>query len=322
MQQPGREPTPAGSAPADAAHLAAALSAVAETLWLGWHQRLPGLTVEVRPQIGSTNTELLQRARTGDGTPAVLVAVAQTAGRGRQGRRWLARPGQALTFSLGLPWCPQAGDAALLDGLSVAIGVALAEALHPRVRVKWPNDLWAFDPTGRPGKLGGVLIEVTPVAGQPAQRQVVIGVGLNVRPLDDEAPARGDETPGALAVLGEPLLQAPPGAPPAPPSMPPADLHTLSAGAASDPAAVWARVVPALIEAWLVFRRDGFAPFASRLAERDALVGREVTLWSADGRSQTGRAAGVDGGGRLLVHTAAGLLTWSAGDVSVRLAER
>ncbi|MCH2241528.1 MAG: biotin--[acetyl-CoA-carboxylase] ligase, partial [Aquabacterium sp.] len=154
-------------------------------MWPMLHARLPGISLEVLPSADSTNTRLLQRARAGDASPTALVAIEQTAGRGRQGRSWHARPGDALTFSLALPWSPDAGDVATLDGLSVAVGVAVAEALHPGVRVKWPNDLWLHGPRGMPGKLGGVLIEVAPVAagpaGQPAQRLVVIGVGLNVR---------------------------------------------------------------------------------------------------------------------------------------------
>lgn len=302
--------------------LQAAFAAAAEALWPALHAALPGISLEVLPTADSTNTRLLQRARAGDGAPTALVAIEQTAGRGRQGRHWHARPGDALTFSLAVPWSPADADVATLDGLSVAVGVALAEALHPDVRVKWPNDLWTLQAGGAPGKLGGVLIEVAPVAQQPARRLVVIGVGLNVRgqaPGMEQAGASHAQAGHAPAASGGPA------------AVPHVSLAALAAmdplpgqeGGALEPAhpaAAWQRVLPALVHAWLLFRSQGFAPFVERFARRDALAGRDVTLWQADGRQQTGRAAGVDGTGRLLVHTAAGPVSWSAGDVSVRLA--
>lgn len=311
----GSRPDPAAEVSREAAlaGLQADFARAAEAMWPALHARLPGVSLEVLASADSTNTRLLQRARTGDASPTALVAIEQTAGRGRQGRSWHARPGDALTFSLALPWSPDAGDRATLDGLSVAVGVALAEALHERVHVKWPNDLWRLDERGAPGKLGGVLIEVAPLArqpaGQPAQRLVVIGVGLNVR---GQAP-RAELAAAPQASSATPVV---------PPAMPYAALAALQPDepALAQPAAVWQRVLPALVEAWLLFRREGFAPFVGRFARRDALAGRDVTLWQADGGQQAGRACGADDQGRLLVHTAAGPVPWSAGDVSVRLA--
>src|SRR5690349_23392402 len=98
---------------------------------------VPGFAVEAVAEIDSTNTELMRRARSGRDEPVLLVAERQTAGRGRLGRAWQSAPGDSLTFSLGLPLAP-----ADWSGLSLAVGVSAAESLHPRVRIKWPNDLW------------------------------------------------------------------------------------------------------------------------------------------------------------------------------------
>ncbi len=107
----------------------------AQALWETLRQRLPGLSVEVVTAIGSTNSELLDRIRAGgaaasrrasDFQPCLLVAEQQTAGRGRHGRHWHAERGRSLTFSLSLPL--QRAD---WSGLSLAIGLALAEALEP-----------------------------------------------------------------------------------------------------------------------------------------------------------------------------------------------
>ena len=90
---------------------------------------------------------------------SMVVAEHQTAGRGRQKHRWQAPPGTALLVSFVL--APNAL-------LSLAAGVAAAEACEQDVRLKWPNDLLLG---GR--KLGGVLVEATPA-------KAVCGIGINL----------------------------------------------------------------------------------------------------------------------------------------------
>ena len=127
-------------------------------------------------QADSTNTRLLERARAGDTQACLLVAEDQFAGRGRHGRTWTSAPGSIPRVFSGLHYAP-----ADFGGLSLAVGVALAEALHEQVRLKWPNDLWLVDADGNGRKLGGILIETV---GAPAgARQVVVGVGLNITPM-------------------------------------------------------------------------------------------------------------------------------------------
>ena len=177
----------------------------AEAIWEAVAPSLAGFTVEILPEIDSTNTELMRRARAGRLEPVMLVAQAQTAGRGRMGREWHSTPGDSLTFSLGLPLAPPDWS-----GLSLAAGVSVAESLHPAIGLKWPNDLWWQD-----RKLAGILIE-TALFG--TQRYVVIGVGVNIAPRD----ATGLSTPPvglqellpgidaaqALLRLAAPLVQA------------------------------------------------------------------------------------------------------------------
>jgi len=90
---------------------------------------------------------------------SVVVADHQSAGRGRLDRRWEAPPGTALLASFVLPRHPL---------LSLAAGVAAAEACGGGVRLKWPNDLLV---DGR--KAGGILVEV-------AQEKAVVGIGINL----------------------------------------------------------------------------------------------------------------------------------------------
>lgn len=128
--------------------------------------------VDLRAECDSTNAALLARAEAGAGGGTVVVAEKQTAGRGRQGRRWIAAPGDSLTFSLLWRFAPGTAPA----GLSLAVGLAVALALEKTgaacVRLKWPNDLLR---DGR--KLGGILVELVPGAPHAA----VIGIGLNLR---------------------------------------------------------------------------------------------------------------------------------------------
>ena len=291
----------------------------AEALWRQLVPLLPGLSVEVVPSVLSTNTSLLERARatpdvrdnTGadsadvvvrrsvesgafgrravDLQPCLLVAEHQSAGRGRQGRPWQSVPGASLTFSLGLPLA-----ATDWSGLSLAVGVALCEALEPansdgpQIGLKWPNDLWLMDgplhgaETGR--KLGGILIE-TVASG--TQRLVIIGIGLNVLPFDAVEANTGF-----------------------------ASLHELDAAATAP--TVLAKIALPLVRALQQFERDGFAAFAERFAARDLLRGRTVRTTSAE--VPEGIARGVSLQGALLVQSASGIASVASGEVSVRLA--
>jgi len=255
-----------------------------EALWARLEPLRPGLSVELLHETDSTNTRLLERARAGDASPCLMVAERQTAGRGRRGRPWFdtpaddAEPG-TLCFSLGLPFEPRDWS-----GLSLAVGVALAEALHPRVRLKWPNDLWLVDDDGLGRKLGGVLVETLPQGSGP--RYTVVGVGLN---LVAPAPHPGLEQPTAHWREIEPQARVP-------------DLLE--------------RAAAPLLGALGVFEREGFAAFATRYAARDALAGREVEASRPE--AARGRADGVEPDGALRVQTEAGLRLVRSGEVSVR----
>lgn len=255
----------------------------AEVLWEAMAPQLPGLTVEVLPEIDSTNTELMRRCRAGQAEPVLLVAEHHRAGRGRLGRQWHTPPGSALTFSLGLPLKP-----ADWGGLSLAVGTSLAELLGRAtgtdIRIKWPNDLWLQE-----RKLGGILIE-TASAGEA--RYVVVGVGINVR------------TP-------EVNWTPPPSPEQALSAQPPAWLEEVCE--LNAPATLQALAAPLLADL-LRFEARGFAAFAERFARLDLLARRKVRL--SDGR--TGLACGVSASGALRLQTAGGMEEVISGEVSVR----
>lgn len=258
----------------------------AENIWQAVHGRWPDFSVEVLPSIDSTSTELMRRARAGLNRPELLVAEVQTAGRGRLGKSWHSEPGQSLTFSLAVPMAPSDWS-----GLSLVVGVSVAEALGADVKLKWPNDLWY---QGR--KLGGILVETAvPAGGQQGGRErvAVIGIGINIaRPK--EAAVMPASSTNAL------------------PPVPPAGLAELQMGVTAGEA-LEAICVP-LVEHLAIFVHEGFAAFAERFAQRDALAGRDVVL--SDGTQ--GPACGVDASGALQVQTASGLRTINSSEVSVR----
>jgi BirA family biotin operon repressor/biotin-[acetyl-CoA-carboxylase] ligase len=199
----------------------------------------------------TTSTNDRARALALGGAPhgTLVTASAQTAGRGRQGRRWWAPRGRALLLSLVLRQPPRL--------LPLVAAVAVAEVAGPQARIKWPNDVLL---EGR--KLAGILVEA-----RPQERWAVLGIGLNVavRPgdlpadLGDGAATLGLEPGDVDAVLGRLLV-------------------ALEQALDLDE--------PAVLNAWRA---------------RDALRGREIA-W-AGGR---GRAAGIDGDGRLVVELPSG----------------
>ena len=302
----------------------------AEALWQELEPLLPGLSVEVLARAESTNTLLLERARAlagapdaaitrpgeldnagpapaeptplgrrgADVQPCLLVAEQQTRGRGRLGRDWVSSAGASLTFSLALPLAP-----ADWSGLSLAVGLALVQALDPapeppeppepasaagaapRLMLKWPNDLWLVDSPPQPGrgrKLGGILIETVTVGHR---RMCVVGVGLNV------LPQAVPDLPQGYACLQEILPDI------------------------SAPAAL-AKVAAPLVKALLQFQAQGFAPLAEAYAQRDLLRGQKVSTTLA--AVPAGVAEGVDERGALRVRSG-DVHSIVSGEVSVRL---
>ena len=147
-----------------------------------------GWRVEVLQETGSTNAVVAERARAGEPAGLVVVAEAQTAGRGRLDRSWVSPPRAGLTFSVLLrpdlppadwPWLP------LWTGLAVA--TALRERAGVDAVLKWPNDVVLGPDAGdlADRKLCGVLVEV------PETAAAVVGIGLNVTTAQDELPHDG-----------------------------------------------------------------------------------------------------------------------------------
>ncbi len=211
----------------------------------------------------STNERARALALAGAPHGTLVTAAEQTAGRGRQGRRWSAPAGSALLASLLLRDPP-----ALLP---LAAAVAVCDVAGAGSRIKWPNDVVV--PRGDTlAKLAGILVE-----GRPQEGWAVLGIGLNVAVRVEELPAELRDTAATLGRSPEEI------------ELLLARLLAALGQRLGEPAAQ-------ILEAWRA---------------RDALCGREVS-WAA-GR---GRAAGIDGHGRLVVRLPdGGHTTLDAGEV-------
>ena len=134
----------------------------------------------------STNERAKELAAAGAPHGTLVTADEQTAGRGRQGRSWVAPPGGALLMSLVL----DADERTALVPLAAA--VALCHAFPAADGIKWPNDVWVG---GR--KVAGILIE-----GRPQEGWAVLGIGLNVATGPDEFPDDLRDTAMSLRAAG------------------------------------------------------------------------------------------------------------------------
>lgn len=238
--------------------------------------------VREREQTGSTNEDVLALARDGAPEGVVVVTAHQTGGRGRRGRTWVAPPGSSLLASVLLrpSLAPVSAHLATMAA-ALAAADACGRVAGVTPALKWPNDLVAEAAGGATGKLAGLLAEA--LVGGDRIEALVVGMGLNLT----EAAA---SFPGAVC------------------------LESL-AGRTVDRRA--------LLSSWLEHLDRWYAGLAGSAGRRAVLaayrhrcatIGRTVRVVLAH-RTFSGRAAGVDGHGRLVVETVSGSAVVDAGDV-------
>jgi BirA family biotin operon repressor/biotin-[acetyl-CoA-carboxylase] ligase len=242
-----------------------------------------GLWREIRvvEETGSTNTDLADLARGGAAPGLVLVAEAQTSGRGRMGRAWTAPPRSGLAFSVLLP---QEESVTRLGWLPLVAGVAVVSALRGFAEVegvgrgrmgdavlKWPNDVLIGE-----RKLAGIL-------AQRVDAGVIIGIGLNVSLRPDELPV---PTATSLAIEDAP-----------------ADRDPLL------------RAILRELAARHEEFQSGEAALRETYRELCATLGRQVRVELPDGSVLVGEATDIEEAGRLVVRGPDGEHLLSAGDV-------
>lgn len=236
--------------------------------------------IDVLSRCDSTNAVLLARAEAGAPPGTAVIATEQTAGRGRRGRSWFAKPGDSLTFSLLWRFAPDTAPA----GLSLAVGLAVARALSKvgagDLALKWPNDILR---DGR--KLGGILVELVPGAPHAA----VIGVGINLR-----LPAGMPEDLRAAAAA------------------------LYMADETADENALYAALLTELLAVLEIFAAQGFAALRPEWMARHAMQNVAVSLASDFAAPRTGICRGVDADGALLLDIEGRVERILSGEVSLR----
>ncbi len=236
----------------------------------------------------STNERARELAGAGAPHGSLVTAGEQTAGRGRQGRRWAAPAGSSLLASLVLRPPPRLLPLAAAVAVSDAVDAMPGVERRGAARIKWPNDI-VLERGEQLAKLAGILIEAR--AGGARESWAVLGIGLNVAVELGELPGELRESAATLGLAPEatePLLRA--------------LLDALALRLAEPPELTLA--------AW---------------SARDALRGREIS-WepppggtAGTGAAGSGVAQGIDGDGRLVVALEGGGRTaLGSGEVHLR----
>jgi BirA family biotin operon repressor/biotin-[acetyl-CoA-carboxylase] ligase len=249
------------------------------------------LHLEILDTTKSTNTVLLQKTtmekysgRNKADAIRVVATEFQTSGRGRRGQVWHSGLGDSLTFSL--LWNFQKG-AALLSGLSLAIGIAIIRSLKlsgiNNVALKWPNDVMSHHQ-----KVAGILIELRGDLLGPTL--AVIGIGINLK-LSDRIKSNIDQKT--------------------------TDLFSIS-GKSLDRNKLMARLLTELIIVLKEFAQHGFKPLRNEWAQYHELENKLVTLYLPDGSIQEGMVQGVTDNGSLALKTLAGIRYFNGGNIKLR----
>ncbi len=145
-----------------------ALSHLLETQYFGRRDRLSYL-----PTVESTNTLAMQLARERPDEGLVVLTDSQTAGKGRQGRRWVDAPGCNVLMSIALRPTFPPHLLVMIASLAVVDAIARACEGQAQATIKWPNDVLIGE-----RKVAGILIETSHDA--QGHLLAVVGIGINV----------------------------------------------------------------------------------------------------------------------------------------------
>ncbi|SDM50160.1 BirA family transcriptional regulator, biotin operon repressor / biotin-[acetyl-CoA-carboxylase] ligase [Franzmannia pantelleriensis] len=245
--------------------------------------RLSRLIIE--EELASTNALLRERFAQGAGHGEACLAESQSAGRGRRGRGWESPWGRSLMLSVG--WRFESG-ANVLEGLSLAVGVVVAEVLERHgleVALKWPNDVLLKTPHGL-AKLAGILLEVSGDLAGPCE--VVVGLGLNVD-LPEEIRARIEQ--------------------------PVAAVHDVTPDVSRNRLA--SELVAGLLDLLSGYEEQGFSTWQQAWMRRHAYADQEIEVIQQSTR-YTARVEGIDASGNLLVRHNNEQRRLAGGEISVR----
>ena len=246
-------------------------------------------TVEWYDRLASTNQMMRERFSAGSGLAdgTILAAREQTAGRGRQGRKWVSESGRNLCFSL---FIETDAELRALPSLSMAAALAVNDLLRGmgiRSAPKWPNDVMAGE-----RKICGILsewVEYDAVAASAAipARGMIAGIGLNVNMTLEEA-ERIDR---------------------------PATSILIESGQAADVDRILHHLLPPLETRIGEWRRGGYAAIRDDWLANAGPIGKPLTVHDGS-EAKSGILNGFGDHGELLLETEKGIETIWSGDVN------
>ena len=222
--------------------------------------------------IDSTNTSAARLAREEAAEGTVVIADAQTGGKGRLGRNWVSPPGVNLYLSVILrPRKPTSAAPQLSLLASVAVAEAIVQQTRLAPAIKWPNDVLV---AGK--KVCGILTEMQ--ANGSRLRSVIVGIGVNINaPLASFPEELQDKASSLFLMRGEPV----------------------------DRAAFTVSLLTHLEKFYVLWLEKGF-PVVRTAWEgyASALLGKSITVTASEG-TVSGTARGIDRDGALLIETVA-----------------
>ncbi len=218
-----------------------------------------GIAVRFFETCDSTNTEAKRMVASGHSSPCLIVAEEQSGGRGRLGRSFYSPRGSGVYFTLLHKVTAEANDAVTLTcAAAVAAMRGILSATGRRTEIKWVNDLLL---NGK--KVCGILSES--VISPAGERYVIIGIGINLRPIDFPEELR--EIAGSLA-----------------------DCETTREDLIS---AVVRELIPSL-------ESPRSRAWHGDYVQNSCVIGQRIR-WGREGDWQTGQAVGIDPDGKLIV---------------------
>ena len=246
-------------------------------------QRTIGRRIEYREEVESTNTEALQLAQQDAPEGTVVIAEAQSAGRGRLTRSWESPPSMNLYLSVILRPDVPAQSASLIP---LAVGVAVADVISQycpgQVRLKWPNDVLVG---GK--KICGILAEMRTKADRVAF--VIAGIGVNINMKKLHFPRELRETATSLQI--ETALEI-------------------------DRLDVAVRLLEALERWYRIYINGGQDHIRQSWLKYADIIGKRIeVVYQSD--TQRGTVVGLDENGALLLEGETGLQQVLAGDVYI-----
>ncbi|HEV7250927.1 MAG TPA: biotin--[acetyl-CoA-carboxylase] ligase [Shinella sp.] len=235
---------------------------------------------EALAEVGSTNTECLERARKGALSGLWITAERQTGGRGRRGRAWFSEPGNLYASLMLVDPAPMERLGSLPLAVAVAVQAAVSRIMPlaaPDVLIKWPNDILVDR-----RKVCGILIEGETLPD--GRHGLAIGIGINVAVAPDAG------------------------------LYPVATLRDF--GAAASPDELFAYLFQSMAETLSLWDAGrGISAIMERWKQVAGGIGENITVNLPD-RSISGRFAGIDDTGLLKLETDdGGARLIAAGDV-------